>query len=295
MSVKFYSQNEENDFDESLNNYEFLFKNYNHYYHPENPNASNSPTLEQSLIELFRNSGASVNEAKEIYDDLYMICNNKIKENWEKIKQENDNVSKKDALIISSYTYEAKPIYYKYSPYRLINVNLVANDRKNGLRCIDKYFFLLLSSLRRLKKSKQTQLFRCITTKVKLEKDQINKKYVPYKVGNEKTFWTFTSTSDDEKIAENFLDNGKGTKYKIVGDDLWGYDLTLFNVFKEKEILLEPERRYLIENVKSNNDLIEVTCRIINNPKLLETIRKNIKVIVSKLFIYVINIIYSAR
>ena len=84
---------------------------------------------------------------------------------------------------------------------------------------------------------------------MKLEKDPNNSKYVPYKVGNKKTFWSFTSTSDIEKMTENFLNNGKGTKYKITGDDLWGYDITLFNVFNEREILLEPERKYIIEKI----------------------------------------------
>ncbi len=35
----------------------------------------------------------------------------------------------------------------------------------------------------------------------------------------------------------------------IGGDDMWGYDITLFNYFGEIEIILEPERSFVIDNV----------------------------------------------
>ena len=55
MTQKFYDENEEISFD-SLNNFEYLLKQY----------SSKTPTIEEALIELFRNGGASPNEAKEI-------------------------------------------------------------------------------------------------------------------------------------------------------------------------------------------------------------------------------------
>ena len=286
MSKSFYSQNEENSFD-SLNNYEFLFENY----------SSKRPTLEDALIELFRNGGASPNEAKEIYNHLSITCNNKIEKNWSSIKQQNEDISKNDALIISSYTYEPKTMYEKFAPYRLLNTNLVSDNRKNGVKNVEKYLFLLLSALRRMTKSKKQCLFRCIPNKVKLEKDPKNPKYVPYKNGNKKVFWAFTSTSDNEEIAEHFLDNGTGTIYKIVGDDLWGYDITLFNVFGEEEILLEPERKYLIKEVKQGN-ITEITCEIIDDCKLLGICNKIIKHFVSKYYFSVAvpsKILYNKR
>ena len=69
----------------------------------------------------------------------------------------------------------------------LLNANLVSNDRKNGLICIDKYFFIFLRTLRLLKKCKKEQLFRCINCKVKLEDNPNNNKYIPYKEGYKKT------------------------------------------------------------------------------------------------------------
>ena len=109
---------------------------------------------------------------------------------------------------------------------------------------------------------------------------------LPYKQGNQKIFWPFTSTSEDEKVAENFLGNGTGTKYKIVGDNLWGYDITLFNVCEETEFLLEPERKYEIQNVKEGK-IIEITCKVVDNPQILKICEFIDKLMVRNLyFIY---------
>ena len=275
MSKSFYSENEENNFN-SLNDFEFLIKHY----------ACEAPSLKDALIELFRNGGATPKEAEEIYDHLYLMCKNQVDNNWSLIKEQNKDISKNDAMIISSYTYEPKTMYEKFSPYRLLNTNLVAANRKNGVQNIEKYLFIFLRALRRLTKCKKNCLFRCITNKVKLEKDPNNSKYIPYKAGNNKVFWAFTSTSYEEKEAENFLGNGTGTKYRIVGDNLFGYDITLFNVCGEKEILLEPERKYKIEYVKNNNNIIEVTCKINDDSKILGICDKVLKKIVNKYIIF---------
>ena len=276
MSKSFYSENEEMNFEESLDKYEFLFKDIE----------LKPPTLEDALIELFRNAGLSEKDSKEIYNHLYKICNNRVNEKWDEIRKQNPKISKLDALIISSYTYEPKAMYKKYSPYRLLNTNLVSADRKNGIINVEKYFFLLLVALRGLIKTKKNVLFRCISCKVKLVKDPNNDKYIPYQQGNQKIFWPFTSTSDDEKLTENCLGNGIGTKYKIIGDNLWGYDITLFNVYGEKEILLEPERKYEIQNVKGGN-IIEITCKVVDNPQILEICKFIYKLIVSVLFTFI--------
>ena len=259
MSQKFYSANEELNFDDSLDNFEFLFKDIK----------TKSPSLKDALMEMFLNAQLSKDDSQKIYDDLVLHCTNRINDKWEAIKQEHPNISRDDALVISSYTYEPLQMYEKYSPYRLLNSNLVATNRKNGVRNVAKYLYLFLRALRGLKKCKKNCLFRGINCKVKLEKDPNNTKYIPYAIGNEKIFWPFTSTSDDESVANGFIDNGIGTKFKIEGDNLWGYDITLFNVCKEKEILLEPESKYVVENIKEGN-IIEVTCKLIDKPQILQ-------------------------
>ena len=178
-----------------------------------------------------------------------------------------------------------KKMYEKFSPYRLLNTNLITTDRKSGVINIEKYLFLFLRALRGLKKCKKNCLFRCINCKVKLAKDPNNIKYIPYIKGNEKIFWPFTSTSDDENIAMNFLGKGTGTKFKIIGDNLWGYDITLFNVYNEKEILLEPERRYIVDNIIEGN-ITEITCKLIDNPLILKICDFIKKLKVRKYYLY---------
>ena len=247
MSQKFYSANEELNFDDSLDNFEYLFKDIK----------TKSPSLKDALMEMFSNAKLSEKDSAKIYDDLMLHCTNRIDDKWEAIKKEHPNISRDDALVISSYTYEPLQMYEKYSPYRLLNSNLVATNRKNGVINVAKYLYLFLRALRGLKKCKKNCLFRGINCKVKLAKDPNNTKYIPYAIGNKKIFWPFTSTSDDESVANGFIGNGTGTKFKIEGDNLWGYDITLFNIYKEKEILLEPESKYVVENIKEDNNNIK--------------------------------------
>ena len=77
-------------------------------------------------------------------------------------------------------------------------------------------------------------LYRCIKKKFELN-DPFNKKYVPYEIGNEKTFWAFTSTSPNPKCSYDFLgnnnsiggyENKSGTMFSLSGN-IWGYDITL--------------------------------------------------------------------
>ena len=73
-----------------------------------------------------------------------------------------------------------------------------------------------MRALRKLKKfypnKENKYLYRCIPCKVPLEKDPDKKEYIPYKEGNKKTFWAFTSTSENSKIAEHFLNKAEGKK-----------------------------------------------------------------------------------
>ena len=75
---------------------------------------------------------------------------------------------------------------------------------------------------------------------------------VRYITGNKKTFWGFTSTSTNPNTTYNFLQDENSLKAGTIftlGGDVWGYDITLFNYYGEKEILLEPERKFIIDNV----------------------------------------------
>ena len=106
-----------------------------------------------------------------------------------------------------------------------------------------------------------------------ITKDPDNKNIIPYINGNKKTFWGFTSTSSDAKLAFQFLNKEenvkKGTIFRL-GGDIWGYNIELFNYFKEKEILLEPERKFIVEDVLPPlNDVINITCTILKTNLIL--------------------------
>ena len=165
------------------------------------------------------------------------------------IKKEYPNISKDEAIIISSYTCESKEI--GYSPYRMLNGALVSKNRKLGIEKVSKYLFILLRTLRKLKRyypdPESNFLYRCIDAKVNV--DPKSKNPVPYIKGNTKTFWGFTSTSTSIISSYEFLGEKKdfkcGTIFHISGN-IWGYDITLFNYFHEDEVLLEPERKIFI-------------------------------------------------
>ena len=87
--------------------------------------------------------------------------------------------------------------------------------------------------------------------------------------GDKKTFSSFQLTSDNINVAKIFGRNG--TIYTLEANS-WGYDITLFSSYKEKEILLEPERQFLIEEVSSANDTINVRLKMLDTPLVLEDI-----------------------
>ena len=121
-----------------------------------------------------------------------------------------------------------------------------------------------------------------------------NKKFIPYEIGNQKTFWAFTSTSVEFEESYKFLGKNNNAVYEnykkeldyyakditsnIINDwyrgidddefktgtifslsgNIWGYDITVLSCYeKEEEIILEPERKYIIKEVIPNvNDII---------------------------------------
>ena len=93
-------------------------------------------------------------------------------------------------------------------------------------------------------------------------------------MGNEKTFWGFTSTFSNPKLTYKFLNQEEKTKsgtiFSLEGD-IWGYDIEIFNYFNEKEILLEPERKFIVKNVLPPiNEIINITCEILKTPLILD-------------------------
>ena len=272
MSLHFYAVGEDNDKEESINNYKDLFLPY----------LDNPPSIEDALKQIFISGGLSDNKISlyinDINEKINDLLNKKGRES--KIKEKYPNITHNDCVIISSYTLEA--LNSEYSPYRILNRNLANDDRKEGLNKVSKYLYLLLKSLRKLKvyypSDEQKYLYRGISIQVETKIDPYNSKLVPYLRNNKKTFWAFTSTSWKTSTALKFLeDNGyheekklkKGTFFSLYGK-VYGYDITLFNKYNEEEILLEPEKKFRIENVIPDpNGIINVTCEILDSPNIL--------------------------
>lgn len=188
-------------------------------------------------------------------------------------------------MFIYMRTCEAKSP--DFSPYKILNRNLANENRKEGLQKVSKYLYILLMALRKLPKfypnEKDKYLYRSIGVQVNTKIDPFRPKLIPYLRNNNKTFWAFSSTSPLFSTAYDFLKNKKnsdskyGTIFSICGK-VWGYDITLFNTYKEEEILLEPERKFFIENVLPDvNDIVCVTCEIKDSPIVLNDLDKQIE------------------
>ena len=280
MSLHFFCKNEDNEKEESINNYKDLFKDY----------VNNPPTLNEALNQIFISGGVPENEVKEYIDDLTKRITKFIEEKKYLIKEKYPNISDNDSYIICSYTSEAKS--NEFSPYKILNRNLANDNRKEGIANISKYLYILLMALRKLPKyypkEEDKYLYRAIGVKVNLLIDPYRPKSVPYIRNKYKTFWAFSSTSPLATSTYEFLGNKKhsnskcGTIFSICGK-VWGYDITVFNMFKEVEILLEPERKFFIDNVVPDipnvNDIVNVTCEIIDTPIVLNDLdKKNDKI-----------------
>ena len=242
MSLNFYCEGEDINREESINKYKNLFLAYE----------NNSPSLKDALIQMFKSAKFDHQKADYLTEDIIAKCKDRIDPEINKIKNKYNNITKEDAYIICSYTCESEE--EDYSPYRLLNQNLILDNRQKGIRNISKYLYIFIKSLRKLPRyyPQNKYLYRCIDNQVKLSEDPNNKKSVPYIIGNKKTFWGFTSTSTDPEKAYEFLKEEnikKGTIFKL-GGDIWGYDIELFSCYdSEKEILLEPERIFIVDDV----------------------------------------------
>ena len=98
MSLIFYSEEGENQKEESINKYKDLFDEYK----------SQSITLTEALIHMYTSSGVEKNKMNVLITDLIKDRKNKIELNLDKIKEKYPSITEDEAIIISSYTWKQK-------------------------------------------------------------------------------------------------------------------------------------------------------------------------------------------
>ena len=112
----FYTEKEDYLKEESINNYVDEFISY-----LEDP-----PILSDALKQMFVSSELTEDQAEDLIKDILSKSEKIINENWDEIKKKYSKITKEDSKIICSYTCESKN--NKYSPYKILNKNLVSED-----------------------------------------------------------------------------------------------------------------------------------------------------------------------
>ena len=266
MSLKFYNQNEETIKENSINDYTNLFSEYD----------VNPPPLLESLKQMFINSFCNEALSNNLANDIITKSRAKYNSIRNILQSTYPYLSEQEALTLCSYSCEA--FDNRYSPYKLLNENLVYDFRETGLGRISKYLYIFLNALRKLSRyypnrnQNPKYLYRCINKKVALNNINLPHNIIPYAQNEMKTFWSFISTSTvtlNNNLGNhpNHQNMKEGTIFTLYGN-VWGYDISLFNYHNEKEILLEPERIYLIDEIININDII-IRCFVEDSPLIL--------------------------
>lgn len=200
-----------------------------------------NPDFYEPLDESFKSA------AFKKVDDIKTQSQNKVEDLVKKGILEELGVNKEEALVLFSYTYQAKPS--KYSPYVIMN-KVLAERNDNMLRTYRGYILHMLKALRKLEpvSSAGRLLYRGIDGKyLKFDKDH-------YEVGNEMTWPAFTSTSLKEDIIyDQFLNNASQPIIFEISGNYVGYNIKQFSIFpNEEEVLLEPETTFIIMSIQED-------------------------------------------
>ena len=99
MSHIFYNEEENNNNEDSIDNYKYMFIEYE----------NNKPTLSEALTQMFNSSDvkSSQYEVEELVNDILSKCESLIEKNFDKITEKYSNITKNDAYTICSYTCES--------------------------------------------------------------------------------------------------------------------------------------------------------------------------------------------
>ena len=226
------------------------------------------PTLEEAL----RSMGYEEEKPKELTGLFMKRANGKLEE------FDAPGLAPEDVAAIFCYTYEwdSERFGDAESPYRKLNNSLSIDRNNRSLKKTRGFLFLLLQALRKLPHYTPVNgvLYRGIRAHIQTEADPEFPNRNPYAAGNEKVWWTFTSTTDDLEATKRFIGENESTLFTVSGKP-WGYDISMFSDFPdEKEILLEPERKLKIASVTREGNVISVDAEMVKTPLVLEDLIK---------------------
>ena len=128
MSLFFYTIKEDKSKKETINNYNHLFQEC----------IKQTPSLSEALNQMYVSIGLSSQKAYDLTMDIILKSEKIIKFNFDLINEKYPFLTKDEAIIISSYTCEAKDP--NYSPYKILNINLCEENRNESIKRISTYF-----------------------------------------------------------------------------------------------------------------------------------------------------------
>ena len=122
---------------QSINDFKELFTDYE----------NNTPTLEEALYQMFISSNFEERKSKNLAQKIVKNCQDKINEIYRYNNKYNHfleslKITKEEACIICSYTYESEE-EKDFLSYKILRKNLLSEDKRQGLEKISKYLYIL--------------------------------------------------------------------------------------------------------------------------------------------------------
>ena len=178
-----------------------------------------------------------------------------------------DFTEEEDAEVIAMYTFDFGPENYEMNPYRMVNRELIGRNTKTLMEVKD-LLYLVMHALRKLPRVTGQTLYRGVRVAMNLDTDH-------YSEGNVVTWPALSSTSPDSRNIKTFLSKGggkvKGTMFII--ENGWGYNIQPYSLFPdEAEILLEPERQFMVKSVIEAEGIIVITLEMLDSPLILPNV-----------------------
>ena len=241
MSMAYYNLKDDIPKSNSLNDYSYIFEEYK----------TKNLTLEESLKEMYSSIKLTRAQVEALTNDILDKSREILSKNYDYINEKYPLLTPEEIQIISSYN--GMPYAPDFSPYKILNDTLCGENRRNGIIGISKYLYIFLNALRKLDRyflKPNEYLYKAIDKFVFLD-NNINGRRIVYKKNMIKVFWGFTSFSSVLKknyyIGDKNIDVKKGTIFSLYGN-IYGYDISLFNLNMDDQIILEPEQKCIIIN-----------------------------------------------